>query len=131
MTHDPFAPAGDRLNVAPEQTDAGTPFSDYVTRDRRLQILILLCEQPDATLNETLILEGLTLLGHRVGRDRLRATLAWLKEVSAISLRVVAGLAIITLTPAGLDHVSRRAAIPGIAQPPLGTRFGGGLNGGA
>ncbi|MGB0919865.1 MAG: hypothetical protein ACPG06_05730 [Alphaproteobacteria bacterium] len=127
MTHDPFAPGdglgADRLNVAPERTDAGTPFSDYVARDRRLQILVLLAEQPDGTLNETLILEGLTLLGHRVGSGKLRATLAWLKEVEAIKLRVVAGLAIITLTAAGLDHITRRAAIPGIAQPPLGARF--------
>ena len=115
----------DRMNVAPERTNPGTPFSDYVARDRRLQILILLAEQGDATLNETLILEGLTLMGHRLGRDRLRATIAWLQEVEAVELRMIAGLAIITLTPAGLDHVMRRTRIPGIAQPPLGFQLGG------
>lgn len=111
------------LPVAPEPNEGGTPFSDYVARDRRLQVLVLLAEQPDGTLNETLIGEGLSLLGHRPGRDRLRATLAWLEQVEAVSLRVVASLAIVSLTPQGLDHVGRRVRIPGIAQPPLGQRF--------
>lgn len=97
-----------------------TTYSKFVTEDRRLCLLRTLHGQTDGTLNESILQRAVENYGHNVSRDVIKQDLRWLSEVGALSLREVAGYLIAVLSERGLDHVTRRTAIDGVARPKPG-----------
>ncbi|MEQ1695981.1 MAG: hypothetical protein ABL901_09100 [Hyphomicrobiaceae bacterium] len=96
--------------------------SDYrkhVAEDVRRIVLETLAREPGATLNENLISRTLESYGHRKTVAYVRDELSWLEKQHAIALTEVGGLVIATLLTRGLEHVERRALIPGVAKPAL------------
>ena len=96
--------------------------SDYrkhVAEDVRRIVLETLAREPGATLNENLIGRVLESYGHRKTQSYIRDELGWLERQHAISLVEAGTLVIATLLTRGLEHVERRALIPGVAKPAL------------
>ena len=93
-------------------------FADHLNLDARLVILRELAAQTDYTLNEALLEKVLEAFGHRATRDYVRNQLRWLEaEAGAVTLREVGSFIIATITRRGLDHVSRKAILDGVARP--------------
>jgi hypothetical protein len=96
--------------------------SDYrkhVAEDVRRIMLETLAREPGVTLNENLIGRVLEGYGHRKPADYVRGELEWLDRAHALALTEVGGLLIAKLLTKGLEHVERRALIPGVAKPAL------------
>ena len=96
--------------------------SDYrkhIAEDVRRIVLETLAREPGATLNENLLSRTLEGYGHRKTMAYVRDELAWLERQKAVSLTEVGSLLIATLLTRGLEHVERRALIPGVAKPAL------------
>ncbi len=99
--------------------------SDYEesqAREARLVILKAIAMQPERNMNETLIGLALDNYGIRKSRDWLRTQLTRLEEFGAVRIaridRPEAGpVIIVTIAPAGIGHLSGRAAIEGIMTP--------------
>lgn len=87
--------------------------------DRRGQILRILNDQPGYGLNDGVLQDGLERLGHRIGRDVVRADLAWLDEMGLVQCEEVSGghMTVATLTQRGEDVALGRAKVPGVKRP--------------
>lgn len=98
--------------------------ADILAADRRLCILRFLSDDRDYSLNESLIQDALTLVGHAMSRDSVRVELAWLKEQGLVGTRTeMLGskpLLIATLTERGADAAAGRAEVPGVKRPAPG-----------
>jgi hypothetical protein len=95
-----------------------TTLAERFTEDRRLVILRLLNEDTDFRLNDRMLQIGLGTIGHNASLDIIRADLAFLQDVGAVTYEVVQGnVHVATLTERGQDHVAKRAYIPGIKRP--------------
>ena len=99
-------------------------FEQYVIDDMRLRLLQSLRAAPDYTLNEVVLRNALTQQGHAVGRDRLRAEMAWLDEMGLATLQMVGndqtGVRLLTLSSRGEDCAQGLANVPGVARPRAG-----------
>jgi len=85
--------------------------------DRRLHILQFLAEEPDYTLNSSLLQSALATMGHSVSRDLIHADGAWLVEMGLITLEELGYMRLFTLTARGEDVALGRAAAPGVRRP--------------
>jgi repressor of nif and glnA expression len=83
----------------------------------RLTILRLLSEDPDYTLNDSLITDLTENYGFTPSRDQVRIELAWLKEQGLITTDDDPGITIAVLTERGLDVAKGRVIVPGIKRP--------------
>ncbi|MDA8049979.1 MAG: ArsR family transcriptional regulator [Rhodospirillales bacterium] len=94
-------------------------FPEVLAEDRRLVVLRSLEEASGYSLNEGALRRVLDHFGHRVGRDVLRADLAWLREHGLVAIEEIEGaggaLWIGKLTQGGLD-VAQGRLHPGIAR---------------
>lgn len=103
--------------------------AEILAADRRLCVLRFLAEDRDYTLNESLIQDTLSLVGHAVSRDAVRTELAWLKEQGLVTTQQeMLGskpLVIATLTERGADVAAGRAEVPGVKRPAPGSRAPG------
>lgn len=95
-------------------------FSQHLTEDRRLSILLILLQSTAYSANEHLMRMGLDGIGHRVSLDTLRADLVWLEEQGALHVKEVQQIYVATLTARGQDVAEGRAVIPGIKKPQAG-----------
>lgn len=95
--------------------------SQLLAADRRLCVLRFLSEDRDYTLNESLIQDALSLVGHAMSRDAVRTELAWLAEQGLVDIRHEAlgakELVIASLTQRGDDVATGRASVPGVKRP--------------
>lgn len=92
-------------------------FADLVTADIRLVILRLLAEDPGYSMNESVLQQGVALLGHTVSRDRVRTEMRWLEEQGLLTVASVVGVLVGKLTPRGADVASGAARVDGVKRP--------------
>lgn len=89
-----------------------------IKEEARLIVLKELVQQPQYSLNDTLLLTVLETFG--ISRTR-----AWLREemrimsdeLGVVTVKPVGSSFIATLTGKGRDHVERRIVVPGIKRP--------------
>ncbi len=84
---------------------------------RRSDILIMLLQDSDYSINDGLLQEMLDLQGDGVSSDKLATELAWLAEQTLISLKPLPGCTVVTLRRRGVDVAKGSAVVPGIARP--------------
>lgn len=95
-------------------------YQRHIDEDARLIILRELHEQPNGTLNETLLAAVLDSFGHSRSREWVRTQLRKLEELGAISVTEIGTVMVALIRRAGVDHVERRAIIEGIKRPSPG-----------
>lgn len=95
-----------------------TSFADHLAADRRLALLRTLRDL-DGHANESVLLDGLHLLGHiRTTGDDVRADLDLLKAAGAITDSYFAGkVRVAHLTERGIDIAAGRIVIDGVKRP--------------
>jgi hypothetical protein len=95
---------------------------DVLREDRRLVILLCLTEVPAAQLNEDVVRQAVTRVGHQVDRTDVRADVQWLEQhglVRVEHLPMPSGeLWLVHLTSSG-DAVAKGKPHVGVARPPL------------
>ncbi|OIO58127.1 MAG: hypothetical protein AUJ55_05525 [Proteobacteria bacterium CG1_02_64_396] len=92
-------------------------YADLVGQDIRLQLLRLLAQDSDYAVNDTVLGQGLRLLGHDLSNDRVRAELGWLEEVGLVTVQPVGPYRVAQLTQRGLDVAQGRARVEGVRRP--------------
>lgn len=92
-------------------------YPEKVTEDIRLRVLQALSASPEYTQPESAVLAALESVGHRISETRLISESAWLGETGLLLRQPVGAIAILTLTPRGLDVASGREVFPGVARP--------------
>lgn len=87
--------------------------------DRRLVILRYLAAQPDYSLNESVMLSGLEVVGHAVSRSQIAADYDWLAEKGLITIREIMDgkVRVGTLTVLGDDVAKGRERVEGVKRP--------------
>lgn len=89
-----------------------------ITEDRRLVILRLLNEQPDYSLNSSLMQSALFQFGHSVSRDVVRSDFAWLAEQQLLTVDQLSNeLYLAKINNRGVDVAVGLAIVPGIKRP--------------
>lgn len=92
-------------------------YSETVQRHARIAILRYLAEQPDYSLNDSMVRELLGQLAIAYTRDQVRAELAWLAEQGLVTIEELRDLQIAKITERGDDVAKGRATVPGIKRP--------------
>ena len=92
-------------------------YEDTVREHLRITLLRLLAEQPDYTLNESILADLSTAYGFNPSRDRVRTELAWLREQGLVTTEDLGGFVVATLTERGEDAARGRVVVPGIKRP--------------
>ena len=85
--------------------------------NRRLAMLRFLSEEPDYTLNLSLLQSALDAIGMKESRDVIRADAAWFGEVGLANLEEVGPVLVLALTERGLDVAEGRVVVPGVKRP--------------
>lgn len=96
-------------------------FQTWLAEDARLVILRTLHQDTSGTTNDVLLQRTLETFGHHRPRDFTRTQLLALSGLGAVTLREAGTVMIAAITPAGVDHVERRAIISGVARPSPGS----------
>ncbi|ORE93216.1 phage-like protein [Aurantimonas sp. 22II-16-19i] len=92
-------------------------YAEHQRQDARLVMLRALHEQPDDTLNETMLLTTLKAFGYRKTKEWVRTELRVMEDLGAVRLDRVGEFVIAKITEAGASHVERVTTIEGIARP--------------
>lgn len=92
-------------------------FLSTVQEHLRLTILRLLSEDPDYTLNDSILTDLTEEYGFTPSRDKVRTELAWLRDQGFVELDDDPGIVIAILTERGLDAARGRIVCPGIKRP--------------
>ena len=96
-------------------------FNQLKREDARRIILDLLAEAAGYDLSAAIIQTGLAQFGHRPSADQLKTELNWLAEQDYLNVETRAdNILVAKLTQRGADVVEGRAAVPGVAKPPIG-----------
>ncbi|PPD36787.1 MAG: hypothetical protein CTY18_03095 [Methylomonas sp.] len=90
---------------------------DVVSGHRKLALLQLLQQDPDYSINDTLLQQLLAAQGHGVSIAVVRADMAWLEQLSLLSISYLPGCYVAVLRSEGLDVASGISVVPGIARP--------------
>lgn len=90
---------------------------EEATKEQRLLILRTLLDEPARQMNDGMIRTALGSYGHRLGTDRIRVLLAWLRDVGCIQVEDLDRIWVATLTPLGVEVVRAQTTMPGIAHP--------------
>lgn len=94
--------------------------SALLDEDQRLVILRALASDNGFEHNESILHSILTEFGHKVGRDKVRTLISWLKEQGLVTVRTVGSTMIARITQAGLDAANGATSIPGVKRPSPG-----------
>lgn len=86
-------------------------------RDLRLVLLRILKEDPDYSLNTSLLQDCAEMLSHSVSRDVIHAECAWLQDVGLVTIEQLGNVTIVTLTGRGVDVATGKAIVPGVKRP--------------
>ena len=93
-------------------------YSEFIAKDRRLSILLILLGSMGYRVNEHLLNTTLEKsFAHCVSADLLRTELAWLQEQGVIKVETVNDVQIAELTRRGQDVAQGRTVVPGIKRP--------------
>ncbi len=85
--------------------------------NRRLAMLRFLAEEPDYSLNTSILQEALDSIGIREIRAVIHADGAWLEHLGIITTEDLVSFRVFSLTSLGLDVVEGRIVIDGIKRP--------------
>ena len=97
-------------------------FAEALSQDRRLAILRLLVEA-NGDANESVLRDGLTMLGHTSGLtfDAVREDLRFLEGAGLIRLEFVqVKIAVAHITRRGVEVAKGAATVEGVKKPSLG-----------
>ncbi|MCP3942049.1 MAG: ArsR family transcriptional regulator [Desulfobacteraceae bacterium] len=86
----------------------------------RLTLLRLLADDPDYTMNDSLLTDLTYNYGFTPSRDKVRTELSWLKEQGLITTDGDPKITIAKLTERGSDVARGRVTVPGIKRPSPG-----------
>lgn len=93
-------------------------YAKHLAEHRRLAILRFLTEALDYSLNESILCDLLAHFGMRVSRDMLRADIAWLADLSLVTVdKALEDVDVVRLTERGNDVAAGRTVVPGIKRP--------------
>lgn len=94
-------------------------YAQFVTEDRRLAVLRFLAEDPDYTVNDSVLESALAAVGHAVARADLRGDLGWLEAQALVTVRreLDGRVWVVTLTGAGLDVARGLRVHSGVKRP--------------
>ncbi|WP_068087430.1 hypothetical protein [Polycladidibacter stylochi] len=93
-------------------------YADKINSDVRLIVLRALYNEPDYSLNSSILTKILEEFGHVKSRDYVHNQLRYLeREVQALTLRSAGSILIAQLTQSGRDHVERRCVLTGVDRP--------------
>ncbi|MFQ5533460.1 MAG: hypothetical protein ACE5EM_01370 [Sphingomonadales bacterium] len=92
-------------------------FRQKVSEDQRLVILRLLNEQPDYSLNASLLQDGLAIVGHKISRDQVLGQLDWLSAQGLVTQRAEGAVRVATLTQDGVDVATGARVVTGVKRP--------------
>ncbi len=92
-------------------------YARTVQEHARLTILRLLYEDPDYTMNDSIITDMMPDYGVSQSRDQVRTELAWLREQGLVGYSDDAGIIIARLTERGADVALGRTTVPGVKRP--------------
>jgi len=95
-------------------------YSTVVTEHLRITILRLLVEQPDYTLNDSLLRDLVPQFGFRPSRDIIRTQLAWLEEQGLVTVDQSGSCHVVRLIERGEEVAKGYATVPGIKRPTPG-----------
>ncbi len=94
-------------------------YRQVVEEHLRLTILRILSEDPDYTMNDSLLADLVVDYGFAPSRDKMRSSLSWLREQGLVEYTDDA-LIIATLTVRGLDVACGKTVVPGVKRPSPG-----------
>ena len=92
-------------------------FAKLRTASRRLAILRFLAEEPDYTLNTSVLEDALEAIGLAVSRAVLHMDGVWLENLEIIKCESIGNIRIFELTRTGLDVVAGKLVVDGIKRP--------------
>lgn len=96
-------------------------FKQRLREDVRRVVLDLLAQAAGYDLSTDMIRTGLAEFGHRPSADELKTELNWLAEQDYLNIETRGeNILVAKLTERGADVVDGRAAVPGVAKPPIG-----------
>ena len=86
----------------------------------RITLLRLLVDDPNYTLNDSMLTDLTEPYGFNPSRDKVRTELNWLKEQGLVTTDNDPGITIATLTERGMDVANGRTTVPGVKRPSPG-----------
>ena len=92
-------------------------YEQTVQEHLRITLLRLLSEDPNYTMNDSILTDLTENYGFTPSRDRVRTELAWLAEQGLVKADSEPGITIATLTERGADAARGRVTIPGVKRP--------------
>ncbi len=92
-------------------------YEQTIQEHLRLTLLRLLAEDPDYTMNDSLLTDLTADYGFTPSRDKVRTELSWLKEQGLVTADNDPHITIATLTERGFDVAKGRVTVPGIKRP--------------
>lgn len=96
-------------------------FKQLKREDARRIVLDLLNQDAGYELSAAMIQTGLAQFGHRPSADQLKTELNWLAEQDYLNIETRGdNIMVAKLTQRGADVAEGRAAVHGVAKPPIG-----------
>ena len=95
-------------------------YAQTVQEHLRLTILRFLEEDPNYTMNDSMITDMAPDYGFSPSRDKVRTELSWLREQGLVSYADDPAIIIAKLTERGADVALGRTTVPGIKRPSPG-----------
>lgn len=92
-------------------------FADLEKSHRRRIILDSLRQDPDYSINESMLRSILREFGFSVSRDLMKTEMAWLVEQGLITTKEIGGILVAKLTNRGEDVATGVVVVPGVARP--------------
>jgi hypothetical protein len=94
-------------------------YNATVSEHLRITVLRLLEEDPDYSLNESILVDLSEQYAFTPSRDRMRTELYWLQEQGLVTLSGQ-GFLVAKLTDRGSDVARGRVTVPGVKRPSPG-----------
>ncbi len=95
-------------------------YKDVVKKNRRLEILRTLKEDPGYETNQAILQNALGLLGLQASMDQVASDIFWLDEQGLVEMSEVGSIRLAKITQRGLDVANGLAQTPGVARPAPG-----------
>ena len=92
-------------------------FAQLQAENRRCAFLRFLADDPDYSLNTSVLQTALAAIGHGVSRDQIETDAAWLEEQGLVAREDLGGIVVVTLTQRGADVAAGRTVVPGVKRP--------------
>ena len=92
-------------------------FAKLEESHRRRIVLGALKQDPDYSINESMLRSILREFGFSVSRDLMKTELAWMVEQGLITTKEVGGILVARLTNRGDDVATGAVVVPGVARP--------------